>query len=98
MKVLLYFIMIALVISVTGCGIGAKDKPLPMSQENIERLAKELENANRSFIPSPAQDVEELRVETYKMVIEKKLGYSFDKTFRNVTFFIQPNCHLFIQL
>jgi predicted component of type VI protein secretion system len=87
MKRLLYFVMIALVISVTGCSIGAKDKPLPMSQENMEKLAKELENANRSFVPSPSQDVEELRVATYKMVIEKKLGYSFDKTFRSVFLF-----------
>jgi predicted component of type VI protein secretion system len=76
-----------LVLSIVGCSKGVQDKPLPMSQEKLEKFALELEKAVKSIAPSPSQDGAELLVGAYKMVLEKKMGYSFDKTLRSVMLF-----------
>jgi len=76
-----------LVLSIVGCSKVVQDKSLPMSQENLEIFALELEKAAKSIVPSPSQDGAELMVGAYKMVLEKKMGYSFDKTLRSVMLF-----------
>lgn len=88
------FVIITLVVSVVGCSGGIKDKPLPMSQENIEKFTKELKKATKSIAPSPSQDGDEYMTGIYKMIIEKKLGFSFDKTIRSVMVF--PNAAVFL--
>lgn len=67
--------------------IDVQDKPLPMSMEKLEKFDLELEKALKSIAPSPSQDGAELVVGAYKMVLEKKMGYSFDKTVRSVMLF-----------
>ncbi|MGK2872824.1 MAG: hypothetical protein ACSLFL_11295 [Alphaproteobacteria bacterium] len=75
------------VLFMVGCSKEVQDKPLPMSQDNLEIFASELEKAAKSIAPSPSQDGAELMVGAYKMVLEKKMGYSFDKTLRSVMLF-----------
>lgn len=80
-------IYVTLAVTIVGCSVTIQDKPLPMSQEMLEKLDKELGKAAKSIAPSPSQDRAELVVDVYKTVIEKKMGFSFDKTFRNVMLF-----------
>ncbi len=80
-------ISITLVILIIGCDSGVQDKPLPMNQNNIEKLTDKLNNELKSITISPSQDGQELTVNAYKTVIEKKMGFSFDKTLRNVILF-----------
>lgn len=82
-------VFLMLVLLIVGCSADFQDKPLPMSQNNIEKCAKELNKAIASIAPSTSQDSAELVVGAYKMVIEEKMGYSFDKTYRSVILFYQ---------
>ncbi len=80
-------ISLTFIISIMGCTVSIQDKPLPMSQDNIQKYSEELGNALKKVTVSPSQDRIELLVDTYKMVMEKKMGFSFDKTLRNVMLF-----------
>jgi len=81
-------ISLTLAVFIPGSSSGEmQDRPLPMSQENIEKLYVELQAAAKSIAPSPSQDGAELMVGAFKMVIEKKMGFSFDKTLRSVMLF-----------
>lgn len=70
-----------------GCSAGIQDKPLPMSQENMVKFIAQQRKESASIAPSPSQDEEELFIGTYKVVIEKRMGYSFDKTVRSTMLF-----------
>ncbi len=84
----LCFVVIGLfVLLIMGCSDGIKDKPLPMSQENLEKFALELNKAGKSVVFVPSQNRTEQLVGLYKEVLEKNMGYSFDKTFRSVVLF-----------
>ena len=70
--------------SIAGCSSKAQDKPLPYNQENIEKLTIETKEALKSFSPSMAnpQDSADRLIKLSKILIEEKMGYSFDKTIR----------------
>lgn len=87
MKKRVWHAMIFLIVALSISGCGVKDKPLPMSPESLQKFTEELQKATKSFAPTPAQDIDEETINLYKMVIEKKMGYSFDKTFRATLLF-----------
>ncbi len=59
-----------------------RDKPYPMSNENIQTLEKEIARAFNKAVPTPAQSRDELILTVYKKTIEDRFGYNFDKTLR----------------
>jgi hypothetical protein len=65
----------------------AKDKPLPFSQNNCMKVLDLLNVELRKIAPSPGQDKEIMILDTYKKIIEKKMGYSLDKTIRQAMLF-----------
>lgn len=68
------------VLASNGCSIGVKDEPMPLSQENIEKYALAVAEAVKKIDPSAGTAVDKI-IKAYKEPMEKKLGYSFDKTF-----------------
>ena len=72
-------LLLIAVFASNGCSIGVKDEPLPLSQENIEKYASAVEEATKKIDPSAGTAVDRL-IKAYKEPMEKKLGYSFDKT------------------
>lgn len=89
MKKIIVFILVGTLFTcgISGCGI--KDKPMPLSQNNLDLLSKEISISVRSLAPSPAQDGEEMLASLIKNAVEKKLKYNFDKTFRYMLLFPQ---------
>lgn len=72
-------LLMAVLVS-NGCSIGVKDEPMPLSQENIEKYASAMDDEAKKIDPSAGTDIDRL-IKLYKEPMEKKLGYSFDKTF-----------------
>jgi len=59
-----------------------KDEPLPLSRENIEKYAEAVGTSSRKLEPSAGSVME--RVDAlYRAPLEKRLGYSFDRTLRH---------------
>lgn len=86
-QVLFAAISLVLAVSSTACSKSIQDKPMPMSQKNVEKCADKIKDAMKSIAPSPSQDRAELQLGVYKAVIENKMGFSFDKTLRSVMLF-----------
>lgn len=77
---------LAVLALLTGCG--PQDKPLPFSLENSQKFSDALLKEVKSTAPTPSQDGDMAFLDINKKVIEKDLGYSFDKTVRNA--FVSP--------
>lgn len=69
------------VLASNGCSIGAKDEPMPLSQENIEKYASAVNDAAKKIDMSAGTFVDKM-IKAYKEPMEKGLGYNFDKSFR----------------
>lgn len=88
MKRTICLILASITLSITVITCHPQDKPMPMSNDNIEKVDKEMAKAKNSFentyAPSPSQNRAEVRDEflAYNLqeIIEKKMGYNFDVT------------------
>jgi hypothetical protein len=73
----------------TGCGM--KDKPMPFSEKKcnqfVKLLDKETDNLKKNLKSNPNQDRVAEVFKIYKNITEKKMGYSLDKTLRQVLLF-----------
>lgn len=79
-------ISLAFAVMILGCSGKLQDKPLPMTQDNIKEYAEAVEKELKD-IDMMSQDRGTLIVGAYKKAMEKKMRYSFDKTFRNILLF-----------
>jgi len=58
-----------------------KDEPMPLSQENVEKYMALGIEASRKIDPNVGTRIDKV-IKLYRIPLEKKIGYSFDKTFR----------------
>lgn len=78
-------VLIGMSCALTACA--PKDKPLPLSQDNMEKLASAWQKRTKALTPDPAKSESEQIVSVFKTVVEDDLGYSFDKTLRSTLVF-----------
>lgn len=69
-----------LILSLISCG-SFKDEPMPLSQDNIKKYAQAVESSGRNTDPNSGSVLDRIN-KIYKEPLEKKMGYSFDKTIR----------------
>lgn len=79
-------ISLAFVVMMIGCSGKMQDKPLPMTQDNLQEYAEKLEKELNSVDLNAPRNAR-LIIGAYKTAMEKKMKFSFDKTFRNVYLF-----------
>lgn len=70
-----------MVLSASSCS-AAKDETMPLTQNNIEKFAKQLNKAAKDVDPASGTEVYRF-VKVYKVSMDK-VGYSLDKTLRNL--------------
>jgi hypothetical protein len=72
---------VLLILCVAACS-SVKDEPLPLSRENIEKYAAAVGKSSRKLEPDAGSVIE--RVDAlYRVPLENRLGYSFDRTLRH---------------
>lgn len=78
MKKLFFLIGLVLICACSGSG---SDKPMPLSQNNIEEYAEKLGKIADAYEPKPDATIVDAYVDTYKKAMSK-VGYDFDATYR----------------
>lgn len=73
--------LLLLVLTSVGC-TAMKDEALPLSEENLEKYSNLVIEATKKIDPSAGTPIDRA-ITALKIPMEKKVGYSFDKTLRH---------------
>ena len=76
----IYVMLIVIVVFFATACSAAKDEPMPLTQNNIEKFYKKLESVAKNIDPASGTEMERI-VKVYKPAMDK-MGYSLDKTIR----------------